>query len=141
MRLKLLDGQQGRFTRSPPHLLYISLRSSTKCIFTVFFFLVLFFSSVSLTTSPPPLSKMVFEHWKSDSYCHIFCVFWFVYLYYALAEIKCLFASRFLCVLPLCCYLYSHSAEKERLTLTQIENMPSSYFQPFLSAHECRSLV
>lgn len=86
-----------------------------------------FFFSVGLTTSPLPLSKTAFEHWKSDSYSYIFTFEQFLYLY-ALAEIKCLFASRFLCVFPLCCYLYSHSAEKEPLTLTQIENMPSSYF-------------
>lgn len=38
MQLKWLDGQQGRFTHSLPHLLDFSLRSSTKCIFTVFLF-------------------------------------------------------------------------------------------------------
>lgn len=109
------------------------LSSPPARFFTPFFhemhFHSVFIFSVSLTTSPLPLSakslsiekqilSYVFFFFFSVSLC-IYTMHW--------QRSRAFLPAGFF-VYFLCCYLYSHSAEKEPLTLTQIENMPSSYF-------------
>lgn len=116
MRRNGFDGHWGHFALSLPHLLHSHSVPPRNTIPLRFLF--------SLRPRLPVCrAKRVFEHRRID-----FELRWFVYLYRALAKIKSLFAGRFLCVFPLCCYLYSRSAEKEPFALTQKENMPSSHF-------------
>ncbi len=113
MQLKRLDGQRGRFTHSLPHLLDFSLRSSTKCIFTVFF----------LSRSDHISCSVEQKHCKAVFFS-IVCVF-----IPCIGRYQVFFLPAGVFVhFPFRCYLYSQSAEKEPLTLTHIENMPSSYF-------------
>ncbi len=84
MQLKRLDGQRGRFTHSLPHLLDFSLRSSTKCIFTVFF----------LSRSDHISWSVEQKHCKAVFFS-IVCVF-----IPCIGRYQVFFASRCLCAFP-----------------------------------------
>ncbi len=78
-----------------------------------------YFFSVGLTTSPVPLNKSIEkQNFFSISLC-IYIMHW--------QRSRAFLPAGFFVYFPFRCYLYSHSAEKEPLTPTQIENMPSSY--------------
>lgn len=112
MQLKWLDGQHGRFTHSLPHLLNFSLRSSTKCIFTVFF----------LSRSDHISCSVEQKHLKAAFFSVSLCIYT-MHWQRSRAFLPAGFFVYFLSTV-----IYILSAEKEPLTLTQIENMPSSYF-------------